>query len=348
MEKIYASLDISFKSIVRFFIILLFFVFLYFSVEILMWFFLALIISVLLNPFVDYLQLKKIPRALGAGFVYITLGILTITAIILIAPSIVQETRVLVDSIPQVKEVLDKVKVGEQSLLSFALYELQELREKDTVKMAIDTISIVFKGTFALIVIVALSFFLSIEKKKIRDFFGFIFPKNKNLIKYTLDIACRKIHLWFMVRVINCLFVAVVMYFVLLIAGVSSPLLLAFLIGMLSFIPLLGSIVISILILGIISILNSIQLALIVFVIYFIVNFIADYVLTPVLSKKILDISSSLVLIAIVIGGHFYGVLGAILAIPAFAIVLEFTKIYIKETRKEDVEKKSKRVIINS
>ncbi len=348
MEKVQAVLDISFASIIRFFIILFFAILLFFSSTILMWIFLALIIAVLLNPFVDFLQFKKIPRIIGTGIVYLVLIIVMAGIIVLIIPTIMGEAQIIIERVPEIKGALSEIKVGDVTLLGIFLNKLEELKQGDTIKMIFDIFSTFFKGTYALIVILSLSFFLCVEKIKIKNFINFIFPKKKETIQYTLDIAHRKIHLWFLIRIINSLFMALVIYFVLFFFGIYSPLILAILIGILSFIPLLGAILISILLLAYISILHTIYLAIIIFIIYLIVNLIADNILTPALSKKILDVSPSLVIIAVVVGAHFYGILGALLAIPAFAIILEFVKTYIKENRTEKVDNKKERVIITT
>jgi len=344
MEKVHAVLDVSFASIIRFFVILLLASILFFSVEILIWFFLALIISVLLNPFVDFLELKKIPRTIGTGVVYIILIIAMIGVVALTAPTIAKEITNIIPEIPVIEEVLRDAKVGDQPLLN--LLPLPGVIDENIIREATNIVIAFFDGVKALVVILSLSLFLCIEKTKIKDFIGFVFPKKKEIISYTLNAAQRKIHLWFTTRIIACIFIGIGMYVTLLIAGITASLSLAIIVGILSFIPLLGVIVASVLLLGFISIVNTIYLAIAIFIIFQIINLIADNILMPAISKKVLNVSPALILIAIVIGDHLYGPLGALLAIPVFAITLEFIKIYIKEVRTEKIGDKKKRVII--
>lgn len=344
MEKTQTTLDVSFVSIIRFFIILALFVLLFFLREILIWVLLALIISILLNPFVDFLELKKISRVLGTGMVYTILLILVILIVGITTPIVIREiTDMIPQNLPVIEEALRGIGIDRQEIFK---YDFADWDWESIVITATSVIEHLFKGFLALVVIISLSFFFCVEKNKIKDFIGFILPKKKEITSYTFDISQRKVHLWFYVRVISCLFMAFFIYFALLIGGIASPLTLAILIGILSFIPLLGMFVAYILLLTFVAVVHNINLAIIMLVVLIIINQIVDNIITPVISKKVLNISPVLILIAIVIGDHLYGPLGALLAIPIFAIVLEFTKNYVTENRTEKIEEKKKRVII--
>ncbi len=350
MEKAQTVLDISFKSIIRFFIILALFTLLFFIREVLIWFLLALIISILVNPFVDFLELKKISRILGAGIVYTLLIGLAILIIGITAPTIIREIwQVIPQRLPEIEGALKHIGIDWQEILRYDFKNVvnwENIDWRSIVTTAWVILDYLFKGIGIFIIVFSLSLFFCIEKNKIKNFISFLFPKKKETISYVFDISQRKISLWFNVRIVNCLLMALLMYLILLISNVSFPLTFAVLIGLLSFIPLLGAIFISVMLLSFISIVHTTTLALIVFVTYLVINLVVDNIITPILSKKVLDISPSLILIAMTIGFFLFEWVGAILAIPIFAIVLEFVKNYIAENRTERIEDKKKRVII--
>ena len=53
------------------------------------------------------------------------------------------------------------------------------------------------------------------------------------------------------------------------------------------------------------------------------------------MSKKFIGLPPALVLIALMIGGKLWGIMGAILAVPLFGILFEFAKESLKKKRDE-------------
>lgn len=89
-EKI---LDISWGTFVKIAVVGVIFYALYLIRDILMWFVFALIISILFNPLIDFLQRKRIPRFLAAVLVYLGIFILIGLLIYLLTPLFVSEIK---------------------------------------------------------------------------------------------------------------------------------------------------------------------------------------------------------------------------------------------------------------
>ncbi|MFC1630258.1 AI-2E family transporter, partial [Patescibacteria group bacterium] len=62
---------------------------------------------------------------------------------------------------------------------------------------------------------------------------------------------------------------------------------------------------------------------------------IENNILTPILTKKYVNIPPVLVLVSLVIGGKLLGFLGALLAIPLAGILFEFMKDFLKQRKEE-------------
>ena len=71
--------------------------------------------------------------------------------------------------------------------------------------------------------------------------------------------------------------------------------------------------------------------ALIFLLAFFIAQEIEGYVIMPVLTKKFLRLSPSLVLISLLVGAKLWGLLGAILAIPLAGMFYEFIKGFLMQ-----------------
>ncbi len=102
--------------------------------------------------------------------------------------------------------------------------------------------------------------------------------------------------------------------------------------GILDIIPIIGPIIAGAIIM-IFCALESWVKALFILVIFILIQQIEGNILTPILTKKFIGLPAVLVLVALMVGGRLWGVLGAILAIPLFGLVYEFLKDFLKKKR---------------
>ena len=82
MEQKTTKIDITWKSIIRFFVVCLAILCLFYFKQIILWIFLALVISFLFNPIIDVMERKKISRPVAAGIIYGALVIIIIRVIL--------------------------------------------------------------------------------------------------------------------------------------------------------------------------------------------------------------------------------------------------------------------------
>jgi predicted PurR-regulated permease PerM len=77
--------------------------------------------------------------------------------------------------------------------------------------------------------------------------------------------------------------------------------------------------------------------ALFVILAFILIQQIEENVLMPLLSKRFIGLPPALVLISLAIGAQFWGIMGAILAIPLAGILFEFLRDFLKKRREEKV-----------
>jgi len=129
--------------------------------------------------------------------------------------------------------------------------------------------------------------------------------------------------------------VSVILYIALAILGVRFALVLAVFSGFAEIIPILGPIfagavaALVVLISGTANFpMPTIQGAIIVVVIYFVVRELEDYFVIPHVMGKVADLHPLIILFAVIAGGHLFGILGLILAVPiagAIKILLTYS-----------------------
>lgn len=128
--------------------------------------------------------------------------------------------------------------------------------------------------------------------------------------------------------------VTVIVGIVLSFLGIKYSLLLAFLTGALSTIPVLG-IITAALLASVIATFDNMRFfpnlpevveGLVVVGIYALLNFLTDTFLSPYLTSKITDVHPLVIFISVIIGSALFGIVGAFLAVPVLLILVTVRK----------------------
>lgn len=331
-------LDISWGTIFKVAVAATIAYILYLIRDVLIWFIFAVILSILFNPAIDFLQKRKIPRAIGATLVY--LGVFAVFSLLtyFIAAIFFNELQQFSQFFPQYFETASPF-LKEIGLKAFENIEsftaaMSGILGQITSNLA-NVLFVVFGGLFSTIFVISMAFFLSLEQKPIESALGVFFPRDREGYVLQLWERCRKrVSGWFLTRILACIFVGVFSYIAFLIFGTKYPFTLAMMAGVLNFIPVLGPIATGALIF-IIAALDSFLMATFVLTAFLLIQQVENNIVTPILSKKFIGLSPVLVLIALVIGGKLWGFIGAILSIPLFGIFYEFLKDFLKEKKEK-------------
>lgn len=331
-------LDISWGTILKIALASFLFYLIYLVRDILVWFFFALIISVLFEPAIIFLKKMKIPRNVAVILVYAAvfgfLGLL----IYWISPVFVSEIQQFSQLFPQYFERIAPALRGFgieafENMESFtkALGEILQKASSDI----LNAVSIIFGGIGSTLFVLAIALFLSFEEKSVERVIGILSPKRYE--SYALSLWERsqtKVSGWFGSRLLTCIFIGVAVFITLYLFKADYALSLALLAGILDFIPLLGPTIAGAIIF-IFLVLDSWLKAVFVLIIFILLQQIESNILGPILTKKFVGIPPVLVLLSLAIGGKLLGILGAILAIPLTGIIFEFLRDFLKKRKEE-------------
>lgn len=332
-------LDVTWKTIFKIALAFISLYIIFLIKDIIIWFIFALIISILFNPAIDFLEKIKIPRVLAVVFVYLgAFGIISL-AIYSVIPLFSNEIQQFSKNFPEFFEKilppLKTLRIQTFENVEGFIESLRGVLEKMASNI-FNTLFVIFGGIFSTGFIITLAIFLSLEKKSVQETFGLFFPRKYEAVALNLwQKSQKKVNRWFLTRIVACLFVGVATFFTLLLFNIKYPLSLALLAAILNFVPIVGPIVTGIF-LFIVVVFELVTKAFFVILAFIIIQQIENNILTPALSKKLIGISPALVLVALVVGGKLWGLLGAILAIPLFAIVFDFLRDYLKNRRERE------------
>jgi len=333
-EKI---LDISWKTIFKIFVSVLCFYLIYLIRDILIWFIFATIISILFNPAIDFFQKKKIPRVLVVILLYIVIFGIFGYALYKITPLFIKEIKQFVLLFPQ---YFEKIAPPLQQLGITTFENIEnfiKLLEDNLVGMSknvFNAIFAIFGGIFATFTILALSIFLSLEKKGVEKAIMDFLPRRYDI--YVLNLWKKyqqRVTGWFGLRILSCIFVGITTFLVLKGFNLNYAFSLALFAGIIDFIPILGPIIAGVII-ALIALLDSWFKAVLVIVFFILIQQIEGNIITPILGRRFVRLPPVLILLALLIGGKLLGILGAVLAIPLAGILFEVFKDFLKQ-RKE-------------
>lgn len=208
------------------------------------------------------------------------------------------------DFLPNIEESIKKIDY--QSILSSVLGSLS-----------------VALGNFTLVV-VYLIFFL-VEENHLDKKLGNMFKKEESRKSVTeiVNRISRSINKYFTVKTEVSLMTAVISYVLLRIIGVDFPVLWAFIIFVLNFIPYIGSLVATLLpaIFSIFQFASFWPFVYVLVTVELVQIFIGNYV-EPKLMGRTLNLSPLVVVIALSFWGSIWGILGMILSVPLISILV--------------------------
>lgn len=326
-ENNHHSLDISYEGILRVIISIFAVIVLYYLRDIIFIIFIAILITLIIVPAVDYLESRNIPRIVAAMLIFFLIFFLFGSMILVIAPPLAKQLSQLSLLIPQF--LADNSFIIDGTLLKSELYgPLQNVLIEASGYFKNITSSF-FAGIFNLLggfmsalLTIVISFYLIIEENGIERFVKEVIPgkfqeRSLNVIR-KVQIKLGK---WVLGQLSLGFIVGIMSYVGLYFLGITEyALVLALIAGMLELVPYIGP-VLSAIPAIIIALTISINHAFLTLILYFLIQQFENYLIVPKVMEKSVNLHPIVIIVVIIIGGKIAGIPGAILAVPVAAIV---------------------------
>ncbi len=329
-------LEISWSTILKVAIAFFAFYLIFLNKDILILSLFGLVISLLFEAPIRILE-KKLPRGLAVAFLYVLIFSSITFLIYFPASNIVEEVRRFVQLFPfyfeQIAPPLRNLGIKMFNDIEDFINAMDGIVQLLTDNI-FNVLFSIFGGITSTIFVVSMAIFLSLEGKIFETNLMLFFPEEDKTYVKSLWRRCQKrIGLWFLRTILGCLFVGITSYISFRILGANYPLSLAFLGGAFNFVPMIGSTLAGFLIFTTLA-LDSVPKAFFALLIYIIIQQIENNIVGPLLVKKFIGLSPTLILMSLAIGANLYGLLGAILTVPLIALCSEFAKGILKKKRK--------------
>lgn len=326
------TISISTGTILKVILFVLLLGFLYLVRDVLAVLFVSLVFAAALNPSIDALQRKKIPRTVGALLVFILiLGLFSLSLILLIPP-IVEQVGLLAENFPQ---YYDRILKEFQNLRDFSTQHglTQNIeRSFETIQGGLSqatggvfsALTGFFGGVFAFIAIVVIAFYVLIEENGLKKIFHAFAPtKYRPFLTQLINRIEMRMGLWLRGQLFLLLIVGGLSFIaVWATIGLKYALVLALWAGLTEFVPLVGPIVGAIPAVFIAFALSPLQGAIMIAA-YVLIQQLENHVIVPRVMSVVVGLSPVLVIIVMLVGAKVAGVPGIILAVPFTLIVSE-------------------------
>lgn len=334
------KIDISTGIIFRTILIVLGIWILYLIRDIVALFFISLILTAAMDPGVDWLHRRKIPRGVGVLIIYFLLFSVIGTAIYFFIPAIVEQFNEFSQNFPQYLEKASNLFGGIKNYtqshnISFQIQDLLNLSGNATQipgRILSGTVGF-FSGFISLIVVLSLTFYLSVKEDGMNKFIASVTPEKHQ--EYVISLAGRmkeKIGKWMIGQLFLMLIIFVCDFLALYFLKVPYALIIAIMGGILEVVPYIGAIIATTLA-TLVGFLISPVVGLLVLGIFIAIQQLEGHIVVPQVMKKAVGLNPAVVILVLLVGAKLAGVLGAILSIPVAAAASVFIKDIMKREK---------------
>ncbi|MDE2001325.1 MAG: AI-2E family transporter [Patescibacteria group bacterium] len=285
---------------------------------------LAIVISSALDPSVNWLEKKKIPRIVGTLAIFIVLTFILALVMYAIVPIVLSEVTTLLQNIGTVGipalGLQEAAKVI--GIINQGLTNLTDVLLSGNVSF-VGMVSQFVGGVTLLLSTVMLAFYLTVDRDGVEKFMIAVLPAGYE--EKILDVyfkTRKKIGSWLYGQIFLSLSVGLASFLGLWFIGVQFSLVLGLLSGIMEIVPFVGPILSGAIAL-VIAASTSPGSLIYVFLLYLLIHEVESWILTPVFMRMTTSLHPAAILISLLVGAELFGVVGLILAVPVTVMLQE-------------------------
>lgn len=283
--------------------------------DILFLLFISFILMSALRPIVDWLEYRKIPRIISIFLLYLLVFGVFGASIASVIPALATQSGKLFTEIPIfLSRVFPSFSFDVQGITR----QIAPVGE-NLVKVTLG----VFSNLLAVFTVMTFTFYFLLERRNLRDFLGGLLGQGMGEYIFAILLRVEKrLGAWVLGELSLMAFIGTLSYVGLFFLQIEFALPLAIMAGLLEIVPTIGP-TISAVPAILVAFAHSPLLALSVTALYIIVQQVENNIVVPMVMRKSVGLPPILTILALMIGGRFAGVTGAILAVPILLTIQE-------------------------
>ena len=304
------------------------------------WLVISLFLSFALEPAVNWLGERGWRRGVATGLLLFGLFVLGVVLIASMIPLVIQQVRDLIENVPGYIEQANKLSMRWFNYEISSERLVEQLRNVNVSladyagNLAGNVLGVgaaVLGAIFQTFTIGLFTFYLVADGPRLRrTVCSFFTPERQREVLWAWNVAVQKTGGYLYSRLLLAIVSATATFIVLTVVGVPFALPLALYTGLLSqFIPVVGTYLAAIVPL-LVALLDDPVKALIVAVYFVVYQQLENYLLSPRITARTMQLHPAVAFGAAIAGGSLMGAMGAFLALPAAAIVQAGLSTYLK------------------
>lgn len=311
----------------------------------------SIVIASSIEPIIGWFLEKKVPRTITAVATYVMIALFLAIIVYFVLPTLLIETSDVLVKLNQLSLFSSSSVATTGAVSSGALSNASQIFSINSVISSIAgmfqtvsggvfaTAGNIFGGALSFLIIFILSFYFAVQEDGVADFLRVIVPPESQ--GYVIGLwkrSERKIGLWMQGQLFLGFVIGILDFIGLTLLGVPYAFPLAVLAGLFEIVPVFGPILAGVPGVAVAFSVGGAQLAIAAAVFFTIIQQIESNFIYPIVVNKVVGLSPIVVIIALLSGAKLEGVLGAILAIPIMAALMEYYE-DVKKDREKTLEK---------
>lgn len=280
---------------------------------------------------------RRLPLGASIGVVYITLILVVAGMLTFIFQPLVSQTGTLINNAPQLLEdaeariadLQEFVRIPNTPAPDLTRYYSQLAERAPTLVRGVLNVTIGFiTGLAGVAVVLVLAFYWLLERRNIEGTWLSLVPSDKRTEARQIIVEIEaKLGGYVRGQLLLAVIVGILSYFGLLILDIEYVLVLALLAGISELIPLVGPFIGAVPAV-LVALVESPTKALLVVGLYFIIQQLENHLLVPKVMEHSVGLSALTVLVAVLAGAALLGIVGVVLSVPvasAIQVILNHT-----------------------
>jgi predicted PurR-regulated permease PerM len=303
--------------------------------------FVALVLAITLWPIVERLERRGLSRSLAVGLV--ASGMIAVIALFLflVLPPLATQTIELAANLGAYRRKVQAHLNPDHPLFAKLMAEIFDLPSSPevahTLRRPLAWGQVVLESSLAAILVLVLSVYLLLDGKRTYAWLlAYVPRRHRQKMSETVPAVSDVVMAYVQGQLLTSLLYGSFAFVVLTVLRVPSALPLAVLAAVCDVLPILG-IFVSTIPAAFFALTVSPVAAAAVVLLYLLYHALENYVIVPRVYGRRLRLSPLVVLIALIVGGSLYGVLGAVLSLPIFAAYPIIEKIWLADYLSDEV-----------
>ena len=295
--------------------------------------FLSLLLQLLLEPAVDYMERRRVPRALAAALAICAFILVLIALASVISRSFIPSFQRFVAELPAIGQSLQQLPIFSDTdfIKDEFVNILDRLRSVGTevLRASLSFLLVAFGKVIDFVVIIFVSFYLLKDGMQIKLWLAGLFPQNaRERVLRLFDTLLIALRAYICSQLVMCAITGVVVFVYFKLMNLPYASVFALLSGISEFIPVLGPTVASTL--GVLMTAASARELIAQTALFYVaLTQVNHNIVYPALVGKSLHLHPVAVILGVVLGGELLGAAGMFLAVPIIVIVkIVITDIY--------------------